>query len=188
MKSNKIAMAILGLAAAWLWTSLAFGEESEYQIQDPVTISAADGRMTRFLARPEATFPDTIRVVDWARLELWVEPTTEDTTTFISIRVYPITTEWNPGNAVWNSPWSNPGGDFDEDIYAEYALGTPGKQSVAIDLTDLCMRWNDGNLPYFGFLVLVSESSLAPVQFLNGANNAGPWATLRISYSTLPVE
>jgi hypothetical protein len=127
-------------------------------------------------------------VIDKAILELWVEPQTEDTVTYVSVRVYPITTDWSSDAVSWSTPWSNPGGDFDDVFYAEYAISSIGPQEIQIDLTDLCMRWADARLPYFGFLIGVSESSLAPVQFLNGPHGNGPWGTLRISYTSIPEE
>jgi hypothetical protein len=119
MKSRVFILTALGLATI---VGAALAEEAIFEIDSAVAISSPDGATTRFLVWPQVEFPDSNQIVDWARLEFWVEPTTEDTTTFISILVYPITTEWNPGNAAWDSPWSNPGGDFDEDIYAEYWL------------------------------------------------------------------
>jgi len=177
-----VVMALLGLA---ILMSAAVADEIAYDIQTP-TVIASDDQGSRYLARPEVSFPDTAMVIDKAILELWVEPQTEDTVTYVSVRVYPITTDWNVDAVSWISPWTNPGGDFDDVFYAEYAIGSIGAQEIQIDMTDLCMRWADARLPYYGFLVGVSESSLAPVQFLNGPDGNWPFATLRISYTSIP--
>jgi hypothetical protein len=102
--------------------------------------------------------------------------------------VYPITTEWSAETVTWNNPWTNPGGDFDDVNYAEYAVSIPGKQNIQVDLTDLCMRWADGRLPYHGFLISVSESSLAGIDLLNQEGDGGPIARLTISYNQVTSE
>jgi len=182
--SNTIVMAFMGLA---ILSSAAAGNEIAYDIQTP-TIIASDDLGSHYLARPEVNFPDTTMVIDKAILELWVEPQTEDTITFVSIRVYPITIDWSSDAVSWTSPWTNPGGDFDDVFYAEYAIGSTGAQEIQIDLTDLCMRWADGRLPYYGFLIAVSEVSLVALEFLNGGDGDGPWGTLRITYTSMPEE
>jgi hypothetical protein len=125
--------------------------------------------------------------IDRATLELTVSPASDDST-FAAIRVCPIIVNWNQDDAAWEAPWATPGGDFDNVNYAEYAVNLTGSQTINIDVTDLCMRWADGQLPYFGFLIGVSESSLAPVQFLSGSDGNGPWGTLRISYTSIHEE
>jgi len=185
MKSRFLITAILGMV---FWAGVTFAEETIVGVPDAIAISNPGGATVHYLLRPEIDFSDTTIIIDWATLELTVSPQTEDTITFISIRVYPIAVDWNPDNVAWDSPWINPGGDFDNVSYAEYAVSAPGTQTIAVDLTDLCMRWADARLPYYGFLISVSEASLAPVEFLNGINDSGPFATLRISYTSIPSE
>jgi hypothetical protein len=185
VKTIVLIITILGLLAI---TGMALAEEIAVEIESSVNITSPDSQTTRFLLLPELTFPDTTQTIDWARLELWVEPLTEDTLTYISIRAYPINAEWDSDNVSWGFPWVNPGGDVNDEFYAEFAIGTPGSQNIAIDMTDLCLRWNNGSTPYFGILIDVSKSSLAPVRFQNGPNGNGPFATLRINYTSFLSE
>jgi hypothetical protein len=186
MRIKKNALIALAFACMFILARQVFAEESVFEITTATTITPDSGN-ARLLMKPGISLPDTTMVIDRAILDLWVSPQTEDTT-YISIRVYPITTNWSSETASWTTPWTNPGGDFDEVNYAEYAISLPGEQNIQVDLTDLCMRWADGRLPYYGFLIDISESSLAGVTFLNGEGGNGPIARLTISYSRVSSE
>ncbi len=181
MRINRITIGAFAIACMLLLAGQLWAEEGVFEIQSALTIMPDSGN-ARLLMRPEIGFPDTTTIIDWATLDLWVSPQTEDTT-YISIRIYPITTDWSPETATWNSPWANPGGDFNDINYAEYAISIPGERNIQVDLTDLCMRWADGRLPYYGFLIAISESSLAGVDFLNEDGGTGPLARLTLIYS-----
>lgn len=186
MRINKNILAILAFACMFILAGQVLAEESVFEITAATTI-APDSGNARLLMKPVIGLPDTTMVIDRAILDLWVSPQTDDTT-YISIRVHPITTNWSSETVSWTTPWTNPGGDFDEVNYAEYAISVPGEQNIQVDLTDLVMRWVDGRLPYYGFLISISESSLAGVTFLNGGGGTGPLARLTISYNRISSE
>jgi hypothetical protein len=185
MRIKKIALIALAFACMFVLTGRVLAEENVFDITTATTITPDSGN-ARLLMKPEIGLPDTTIVIDRAILDLWVSPQTEDTT-YISIRVYPLTTSWSSEAASWTNPWTNPGGDFDEVNYAEYAISIPGEQNIQVDLTDLAMRWADGRLPYYGFIIDISESSLAGVEFLN-ENGMDPIARLTISFNQSSTE
>jgi hypothetical protein len=95
--------------------------------------------------------------------------------------LHPITTDWNPANVGWSAPWTNPGGDYDDINYGEFLVTGVGNQPVEMDITSLLMRWTDGRLPYYGFLIKISRSSLD--QFTMVRNGNDPYATIDIRYT-----
>jgi len=185
MRNTNIKIAAALFSFFILFTGQLWAEESSFEIDSLVTI-APDSGAAHFLLKPNVNFPDTTMQIDRALLDLWVSPQTEDTT-FIAIRVYPIISSWSAEAVSWTSPWTTPGGDINETKFAQYIVTLPGEQNIQVDLTDLCMRWADGRIPYYGFLLTISESSLAEVEFLH-ENGTGPMARLSISYTTSSSE
>ena len=177
-------------SAIALWiiiqAGVAFADENIVEINSAIVIRSPDNSDFHVLMKPQIEFPDTTMVVGRAFLNLTASPLTDDTT-FISIRLHPITTDWDPGNVSWDSPWTDPGGDFDSVLYAEKMITLPNNQEIRIDFTDLCMRWADGRLPYYGFMLRVSASSLSRFA-VHRENDSGPWATVSIQYTPIPPQ
>jgi len=188
MRTKYIAVAMMAILALPILSVRADDAENAFDIQTAALIFSPDSSVTYWLAKPQIGFPDSTMAIDEATLSLWASAQTIDTITYVSIKVYPILIDWNPENVSWTFPWTTPGGDFDDSHYAERSFAELGTQAVEFDLTDLCARWADGRLPYYGFLIGLSESSLVPVQFLNGSNGDEPFATLRIQYTTADLE
>lgn len=174
---------VLGLAFLF-FTGAALADEANVTVNRATVINSQDNSDFRVLMRPEIQFPDTTMVVDRAFLNLRVSPQIEDTT-FISIRLHAITMDWDAGNVGWDSPWVGEGGDYDSVFYAEKMITLPEEQEIKIDVTDLCMRWADGRLPYYGFLLKVSQSSLAGFTVAR-ENDGDPWAMFTIKYTPVP--
>ena len=83
-----------------------------------------------------------------ATLYLYEEDEKLDQVTYI----YKVTSGWDEGSVTWNSPWINPGGDFDNS-YA-YASFLPNQTDcmLTIDITELVQEWVNGT-PNHGFLL-----------------------------------
>jgi hypothetical protein len=122
-------------------------DETVVDITSIHIIQSPNSDTLHILARPELNLPDTTMLIDKAILTTTICPA-EDMVTFVSIRIHPIITEWNPENTSWDYPWANAGGDFDSVFYAEYLITNPGNQVVEIDITDLATRCADGRLPF----------------------------------------
>jgi hypothetical protein len=178
---------MLALLCLMFLVACAYAEDTIVNIDNRIVISDPDSQYVHILARPDIGFIDSTMVIDRAVLSFWVYPVTNDTT-FISMRAYPITTDWSTGNVSWDSPWNTSGGDIDEMNYGEYAVTLPGAQEIQMDMTDLCMRWTDGRLPYFGFMIEKSSGSLDRITYLNGQGGEGPFATLTISFTRVTTQ
>lgn len=164
-----------------LWAALGLADEIEVNINSVEIISSPNQDTLHILAKPDLVLPDTTLMIDKAILSATVSPQTQDTTTFISIRLHPITTDWNPANVSWNNPWTEAGGDYDEINYGELLVTEVGSQPIEMDLTSLLTRWANGTVPYYGFLVKISKSSLHKFNIVRNGND--PFATLNIQYS-----
>jgi hypothetical protein len=66
--------------------------------------------------------------------------------------IFKVTSAWNENSVTWNSPWLNPGGDFDNS--QAYASFLPNQSScmLTIDLMDLVQEWVNGT-PNYGFML-----------------------------------
>lgn len=180
MTAGTIALLIIMLAGT------ATADENVVNINSAIVIRSPNYGEFHVLMRPQIKFPDTTMVVDRAFLNLIASPQTDDRT-YISIRLHPITTDWDGNNVSWDSPWTEAGGDIDEMFYGEHLIILPENQEIQIDITDLCMRWADGRLPYYGFLLKVSANSLSRFTVLR-QNDSGPWATVSIQYTPIPPQ
>jgi hypothetical protein len=174
---------ILGLLAliVAIWVASSFAGEIEVNITSVMLINSPDQGTIHFLAKPELGLPDTTLMIDRAILNATIFPQTQDTVTFISIRLQPITIDWDPANVSWDNPWTEPGGDYDEINYGEFLVTGVGNQPIEMDLTSLLTRWADGALPYYGFLIKISISSWS--NFAMVRNGDEPYATLSIDYT-----
>ena len=69
-----------------------------------------------------------------------------------AINVYPLTSAFNESTATWNSPWTTPGGDYDNSISASADVPEEWENWVAWDVTDILKnRWS--NAVDYGFLL-----------------------------------
>jgi hypothetical protein len=66
--------------------------------------------------------------------------------------IYKLASAWSEISVTWNSPWTNPGGDFDNS--QAYASFLPNQTNcmLTIDLTELVQEWVNGT-PNYGFLL-----------------------------------
>jgi hypothetical protein len=69
-----------------------------------------------------------------------------------AINVYPLTSGFNESTATWNSPWTTPGGDYDNSISASADVPEELNNWVAWDVTGILKnRWS--NAVDYGFLL-----------------------------------
>ena len=83
-----------------------------------------------------------------ATLYLYEEDKKLDQVTYI----YKVTSGWNEASVTWNSPWINPGGDFDNSYAFASFLPNQTDCMLTIDLTELVQEWVNGTINY-GFLL-----------------------------------
>jgi hypothetical protein len=155
-------------------------EVIQIPVDNIILIRSDNNDYPRVLMRPELPVPDSGMVVNSATLSLQTSLMTNDST-FISLRFYPILTDWENDNVGWYNPWENPGGDFDETCYGEKTVTLLNGQNIEIDFTDLFQRWADSRLPYYGIIFMLSESSLLPTIPIQPDNN-GYYLVLTVDY------
>jgi hypothetical protein len=68
---------------------------------------------------------------------------------------FAVTTPWEPGNVNWDSPWQNPGGDFQEDACAMVTLSANSEQLAYFDLTETVRSWLGGSHPNYGLMFVI---------------------------------
>ncbi len=154
--------------------------EVMYEISRGKVIHDPDSQNNRFIFRPEIDIFGESTYIVKATLSTEITPLTNDTT-FLEIRIYPITTDWYGNNVSWTNPWNEPGGDFDELHYAHALVSLPQEQEVRFDLTNLLQGFCSGNLEYYGFIVTVSASSWDAFTLSNLHSNR-PLATINVVY------
>ncbi len=72
----------------------------------------------------------------------------------LRVRVYPITSAWNPQSANWTSGWSRPGGDFDEDVWSHATIDLGrGAHDFSFDVTNVVKEAMEEGYEPYGFLI-----------------------------------
>jgi hypothetical protein len=97
----------------------------------------------------------------------------------LRLHAYPVTTSWSAGSVSWTTPWTRPGGDFDQDLYASTEIDlSRGATTVGLDLTLLIEEIVEAGRAADGFLITVDPSqgrglSAEDVQRLQGLRTGG---------------
>lgn len=175
-----LSLFLMLFVALFVLSSNVFADEAVFEISRGEVLHDPDSQNMRFLFRPNINiFGESTQILK-AVLSTDILPLTNDTT-FLEIRIYPLTTNWNENNVTWINPWSVPGGDFDELQYAHALVTLPDEQEVTFNLTDLFQRFCDGRLEYYGLLVSVSTNSWDTFT-LSNLNSDDPLATINVVY------
>jgi len=88
-----------------------------------------------------------------ARIEFDLAGVTADRELHLSL--CPVTTEWTAGNVSWESGWSRPGGDFDEDLASEVAVDLSRGGKAFFDVTPILKEWLEHGVEFDGFILTV---------------------------------
>ncbi|MBZ0172452.1 MAG: hypothetical protein K8E66_08740 [Phycisphaerales bacterium] len=88
-----------------------------------------------------------------ARIEFDLAGATTDRTLYLSL--CPVTTSWEAGSVQWESGWTRPGGDFDEDLASEVAVDLSRGGKASFDVTPILKEWLEHGVEYDGFLLTV---------------------------------
>ena len=97
-----------------LWAAPVLAEDVSRPITDVSTI--ADRGAVRVLFKTGAPVEAGALAVEQATITFPVAGELDRRR--IELRVHPVTTPWEPGTVDWNSGWSRPGGDFDDELYS----------------------------------------------------------------------
>ncbi|MFN8178133.1 MAG: hypothetical protein U0167_09395 [bacterium] len=101
----------------------------------------------------------------------------------LRLRAYPVTAAWNPSTVSWTG-WRRPGGDFDDEVFAERTVDLrTGPTEVVLDVTGLVKEVVERRMPGDGFILSVDPRSGVglPVADLPRFVGLGA-ATLQVTY------
>jgi len=70
------------------------------------------------------------------------------------VEVYGVTTGWSAVSVGWETPWAEPGGDFDARSHAAHVGAASEEVLVSVDVTGIVQGWVDGEAENHGLLVL----------------------------------
>lgn len=173
--------AMTGLLAAFVVSSPVWGEEQSRDITDVRTILDGEG-VARVLFKVNA--PVNLDGVAIRRATLRLSASGSIESRKIRLRVHPVTTAWNSGAVSWTSPWTRPGGDFDDELHgrAQLDLGV-GTADLRFDVTPIVKEIVEHGMEADGFILTVDPADgrgirtadLARLQNLVGA-------TLEVTY------
>jgi hypothetical protein len=131
-----------------------------------------DYKGLRILAKFE--IPDSIlssRIIT-ANLAFDADLPVEDADTTLWLTLAPITTDWDEQNVGWDTPWTNPGGDFDTLETVSFFLNPTESGTHLMDIKKILRHMQKENLPNNGFIFIPGRlngkamRSLRDLQFL----------------------
>ena len=131
-----------------------------------------DYKGLRVLARFD--IPDSIlssRIIT-ANLMLDADLPVENIDTTLWLSIASITTDWDDQNVGWNTPWTNPGGDFDMLKTVSFFLNPTESRVHMIDIKKIIHHMVRENLPNYGFIIIpgrldgMALRSIRNLQFL----------------------
>lgn len=136
-------------------TGLAFAEQRAIDVEAVKVITSAESE-SRVLVKVGSLAVLNNKLVRAAHL---VFPASRNTLSRdLEIMVMPLTRSWDENSATWTSPWTNAGGDYDEDYsrtekVAAGVISEDLRVDVSLALRDMAF----GELDNYGFLLSVSQ-------------------------------
>jgi hypothetical protein len=86
------------------------------------------------------------------------------------VTICPLTRDWNPGNVVWENGWTEPGGDFDKDLYARGQVDlSRGSGEVVFDVTNAVREFVEYDMEDYGFLITERHADRAGLRVQDAA-------------------
>lgn len=110
---------VLLATGVFVAATAAFGDELARPVRD-VTVIQDEHGAARILFNVDPLTGLTDIAVSKALLRFTTAGVAEGRR--MTLVVHPITRPWLAGSVSWTSPWSNPGGDFDPELYARLEL------------------------------------------------------------------
>jgi hypothetical protein len=100
----------------------------------------------------------------------------------LELQAHNITSEWD-GNAGWNAPWENAGGDIDTLSFYTYTLKMEGETSVYMDVTHFVKPIIESNTDNFGLMLIPIKHDQNVFHIYRGVyNQIANSARLKIKY------
>ncbi len=178
-------MKVQSILATLLFAATAWAGEAIRGIGDVVTIEDEEGH-GRVLFQCDDLI-ETENVAIWKAM-LRFELLGQGESRTLPIVIHPITRPWSPGSVDWETGWTRPGGDIDEQRFARAELNLArGAGQYSIDVTALAKEIVESGYVCYGFLATIDRSQ--GIGFAN--EDLGRFANLgnasiEVSYRTTP--
>lgn len=173
---------MMGIA---LVAQAAFADELTRSVCDVTSITDGEGS-ARIVFKMDSPIELTDVAVQKATLRFTTSGTAGEERTK-TLLLHPLTRAWTAGAVSWTTPWTRPGGDFD-DLYArrEWDLGGRGRV-LAFDVTLLVKEIVEHDGESLGFLLTVDpeEGVGLPSEDLTRFEGFSS-ATIEVHYRHMP--
>jgi hypothetical protein len=148
-----VAIVILSAVCAW-------AEEITLPVTEYSTLASTGSspRLVMQFSMP-ANLSDTTLI--FAELSFGITPE-YDVDSILQFECSRVVTTWETGNADWNTPWTNPGGDYDTTMApAIFATSDIGAQSAYFDITEIVKGWLRDSISNRGLIFIVPDRILS---------------------------
>jgi hypothetical protein len=104
----------------------------------------------------------------------------------ILLHVDPLGTDWNANTVGWSSPWTNAGGDIEENLSVMGRITQADSQNVQIDITRIIKRIAAGSIDDYGIMLRQIGATKRQFAVRNSSQPGGghPLVELVIYYMT----
>jgi len=90
------------------------------------------------------------------------------------MQVYRVTSDWSESTVTWNSPWTSPGGDYDDTVVVDGDCTATGLRTI--DITEFVQAWSDW-AANFG-IVLTDSGGNDGIDFYSSESGSPPVLTV----------
>jgi hypothetical protein len=121
-------------------------------VSDATTITEPDTGVGRVLFRADLSVED--ENVSVRRAYVRVPMTAVELSEPMTLRIHPVTSEWDAGAVSWTS-WSEPGGDFESEVHGRAEVSARAEGEIVFDITILAKDILEHGVPNRGFLLTI---------------------------------
>ncbi|MCK4294016.1 MAG: tandem-95 repeat protein [Planctomycetes bacterium] len=89
------------------------------------------------------------------------------------MQVYRLTSDWSETTVTWNSPWTSPGGDYDDTVVVAGDCTATGLRTI--DITEFVQAWSDGTA---NCGILLTDTGTDGVDFDSSEGGNAPLLTV----------
>jgi hypothetical protein len=90
------------------------------------------------------------------------------------MQVYRVTSDWSESTVTWKSPWTSPGGDYDDTVVVDGDCTATGLRTI--DITEFVQAWSD-EAANFG-IVLTDSGGNDGIDFYSSESGSPPVLTI----------
>jgi hypothetical protein len=179
--------AIIVLLTVSMLSEASYAEKTNADVIDVAAIEDGEGN-ARILFHWNS--PITAEYFAIQRATLKFDVLGEAESRVLRLRFHPVTTAWTAGNVSWSSGWSEPGGDFDEDIVSSTDLDlSKGEATVFVDVSNVLKETLEIGQDLHGFLVTTDPTDATGIKEADIARFEGlASGSLEVTWRKVPAK